>query len=71
MCRHSAPVDLDKAIAVFGADFVIPNDRPRFLRRLKCARCGSKQVGIQIADPPGSERPSGYPPQGLEAGARR
>lgn len=71
MCRHSAPVDIDKAIAVFGADFVIPHDRPRFLRSLKCAHCGSRQIGIQIVQPSGHERPSGHPPQGLEAGARR
>ena len=48
MCRHSAEVDLDKAIEVFGADFIIPNAYARFVGALRCDRCGSKQISIQI-----------------------
>lgn len=52
MCRHSAPVDLSKAIEVFGADFIIPNAYARFVGSLKCAKCGSKQISIRIGNPP-------------------
>lgn len=52
MCRHSADVDLDKAIAKFGPDFIISDAYPRFIASLKCAKCGSRQVSIQIGNPP-------------------
>lgn len=52
MCRHSAPVDIDKAIEVFGSDFIIPDAYARFVGALKCARCGSKQISIRIGSPP-------------------
>lgn len=52
MCRHSADVDLDKAIAKFGPDFIISSDHARFCRALPCSKCGSRQVSIQIGNPP-------------------
>lgn len=51
MCRHSAPVDLDKAIEVFGADFVISSDHARFCRSLPCSKCSSRQVSIILTAP--------------------
>lgn len=48
MCRHYAPVDIDKAIERFGADFLIPDSYARFVGSLRCAKCGSKQISIQI-----------------------
>lgn len=51
MCRHSANVDLDKAIEKFGADFIIPKDYARFVRSLKCTKCGSRQISIRIGNP--------------------
>ena len=49
-CRHSAQVDIDKAIEKFGADFIIPNDYRRFVGSLRCANCGSKEISIQIGN---------------------
>lgn len=50
-CRHSAVVDIDKAIAKFGPDFIVPHAYARFVGSLKCAKCGSKQISIQIGNP--------------------
>lgn len=51
MCRHSAVVDLDKIIEVFGGDFIVPHDYGRFVGSLRCAKCGSKRISIQIGGP--------------------
>jgi hypothetical protein len=58
MCRHSAPVDIDKAIERFGADFVVPDAYARFVGSLKCTKCGSKRISIQIGSP--SSPPIGH-----------
>lgn len=54
-CRHSAIVDIDKAIEKFGADFVIPDAYAKFVGSLKCAKCGSKQISIQIGNGEGRD----------------
>lgn len=51
MCRHSAVIDLDKAIERFGPDFIVPNAYARFVGSLKCAKCGSKQISLQFSAP--------------------
>lgn len=52
-CRHSQELDWDKLIEVFGEDFVIPKERPRFLAALKCSKCGGRDVEIIMTPPSG------------------
>lgn len=51
MCRHSAEIDLDKAIERFGPDFIVAQGYARFIASLKCTNCGSRQISIQIGNP--------------------
>lgn len=56
-CSHYAPLDLDKLISAFGADFVVTEERDRLIRSLRCARCGSRSVTIGISASDGYSGP--------------
>lgn len=60
-CRHSAEVDIGKAIEKFGPDFIVPNDYRRFVGSLRCEKCGSKQVSIQIGNGATAGGPNAVP----------
>jgi hypothetical protein len=55
-CGHSARLDLDALIATLGPDFRVVEQRERFLASLKCARCNSRRVSIQLGSPAGYGR---------------
>lgn len=50
-CNHSALLDWDTLISTFGADFVVPEDRARFIAALSCSKCGSKHIGLVLLPP--------------------
>jgi hypothetical protein len=48
-CNHSAVLDWDVLIAELGPDFIIVRDRDKFLRRLRCSKCGGRDMGIVLS----------------------
>lgn len=48
-CRHSAKLDLVKLSEALGPDFVIVGDPNPLIPRLKCAKCGGKDLGLILA----------------------
>lgn len=59
-CRHSQALDLTKLIEAFGPDFIIPNEREKFVSRLRCSKCGSRHVSIIITSPGGIGQTTGH-----------
>jgi len=55
-CRHSGPLELERLIAVFGPDFVIPHSYRYFIGHLVCSKCRARQASITIT-PPRAELP--------------
>lgn len=48
---HGAEVDLARAIDVFGPEFKIVGNRPRFLHAFVCKQCGARASNL-IMHPP-------------------
>lgn len=46
-CSHAGTVDLGKAISIFGPDFEVASDRPRFVHALVCSVCGRRDPDIR------------------------
>jgi hypothetical protein len=44
-CGHSAPIGIQAAIALMGPDATVR----QLAQRLRCSRCGNRQVGIVLA----------------------
>jgi hypothetical protein len=55
---HAAEVDLDKAIALLGAELRVVEDRARFLGAWRCRACGARGHDLTI-QPPGIGTPGG------------
>ncbi|WP_196258549.1 hypothetical protein [Pelagibacterium limicola] len=53
-CGHSLSLSLPKLIEVFGADFVVSENRDYFLSRFVCNACGRRAIGVTMS-------PSGTP----------
>src|SRR4051812_8617050 len=43
-CGHSAPIDIQAAVALMGPEVTVR----QLARRLRCSRCGGRQVGIVL-----------------------
>lgn len=46
---HGAEVDIDEAIRVFGPDFELVKERPRFLRKFVCKQCGQRAIELILS----------------------
>lgn len=58
-CGHSGELDLAQLIARLGADFSIPRNHARFIRSLRCTRCGRHNAEIRLSV--GHTGPTGIP----------
>ncbi|MEO9298999.1 hypothetical protein [Devosia alba] len=49
LCHHSGKVDLTQLVDRLGPGFSIPANHARFIRALRCTRCGRRNAEIRIS----------------------
>lgn len=50
-CQHQGPLDLVAAAARLGDDFVTVGDPNPLVARLRCSKCGGKDLSLIVSPP--------------------